>query len=80
MSRHIFILAGSYAQALDFAKANKLWPQHWTFLYDENKLRGLYEPNYIKVGTWQKLKNIIEIERMLHERKAVECKSVTVLS
>lgn len=80
MAKHIFILAGSHRQAVNFARENSLWPQHWTFLHNENQLRGLYEPYYIKTGHWFSLKNIDIIEQMLHERKAIECKSITVLN
>lgn len=80
MARHIFILAGGHKQAANFARDNGLWPQHWTYLHNERQLCGLYEPHYIKIGDWLLLKNIERIEEMLHERKAIECKSVTVLN
>lgn len=80
MSKHIFILAGSHKQAVDFAKANKLWPQHWTFLNNERQLHGIHNPSYIKVDGWQNAVNILSIEKMLKSRNAVECVSVTVLN
>jgi len=80
MSKHIFILAGCHKQAVNFARDNGLWPQHWTYLHNERQLCGLYKPQYIKIGDWRLLKNIDRIEQLLHERKAIECKSVIVLN
>jgi len=80
MSKHIFILAGSHRQAVNYARANNLWPQHWTFLNNESQLRGTHNPSYIKADGWQNAVNTLSIEKMLKSRNAVECVSVTVLN
>ena len=78
VGRHIYILAGSQNQASYFAKGKSLHPQNWSFLHKGDQLRGIRGEHYIRVGRWNLLRNIEDIERMILEREMIECTNVSL--
>lgn len=47
----LYIIAGNYRQAFDWAHRHELRPQDWIYVIDEMTLRGTHYPDYIEVGT-----------------------------
>lgn len=78
-TKHIYILAGSYQQASEFAREKKLHPSNWSSIYRASQLSGIsrFSP-FIKYGTWYELKEIREIEMLIQQRELIEVVGVRV--
>jgi hypothetical protein len=69
--RMVFIVAGNIEQARAHAFARGLKPGSWMYVTGVNALYGRDVDEYLLVGTWAERRDIVEILRMLDQRKAI---------
>lgn len=68
----VFILAGTAAQAREFALIYLDVSQPWTFIEDDRHLHGLRGMHVASYGTWYMRPDRHAIVAMLRERDAVD--------
>lgn len=55
IGKKIFIIAGTYGEAVQFASDNNLSQDKWTFLDNPMFLNGVYNPRVFRVGSWKSM-------------------------
>jgi hypothetical protein len=60
-----FILAGTYWQAREYMRDVGLSPSEAAYLDHPDQLRGLRNPEVVRVGTWKQRADIARIEQIL---------------
>lgn len=66
----ILILAGTYAQAENYAKQSIKWPDRWAYVRDLSNLVEYWEPEVHVVGTYRDREDMLWALELLRTRKA----------
>lgn len=61
----IYILAGNYQQYIDWLRRNKASSSTYRYIERADRLYGLRDFSYLKVGTWYLRKDIEEIKETI---------------
>jgi hypothetical protein len=71
-SKKIFIMAGTYAEAVKFARDNQLPKDKWFHLTSASYLKGCFNPRVFRIGTWEQMNPAVlkEVEaEIIHRTK-----------
>lgn len=63
--KKLILIAGTYKEAMDFARAQKLSPNAWMYPHDAHQLQGLRDHNYMTLGTWFNRMDIPILEELI---------------
>jgi len=65
----IFIFAGNFQQAKDYARSISMSPDDWVYLSNSYKLCGTRGSTVIRIGTWDRRSDAEQMNSMIIERE-----------
>lgn len=67
-----YVLAGTYAQARDWAGEHGVSGLQWSYITGPEALYGVSRPRVLRIGTWYMRNDLRAVEAEMRLRRAVE--------